>query len=171
MDFASIAIRSYLVSVNELIESRDPRAKVVGKRRPPAADSDADWTRFNQLQLNFHRMWGGLPCPKGVCRFKFLEECDSRKSTRPPRMTDLFGLCRELNIRSAKYIAVGGMAVNILGFTRNTEDIDLLIETGIPNEEKALDYRCFQTEPPRNFDRARWPSMLSFEFATKLLSI
>ena len=31
----------YPPAVNELIESGDPRAKVVGKRRPPAAGSEA----------------------------------------------------------------------------------------------------------------------------------
>ncbi len=54
-------------------------------------------------------------------------------------MTDLVGLCRELNIRSANYIVVGGMVVDIHRFARNTEDIHLLIETGIANEEKVLE--------------------------------
>ena len=66
--------------MNELIESGDPRAKVVGKRRPPAAGSEADWGQFNKLQKNFHHMWGGLPFPKGIHRFKTLEEFDEWKT-------------------------------------------------------------------------------------------
>ncbi len=54
-------------------------------------------------------------------------------------MGDLVGICRELNERSANYIVVGGMAINIHGFTRNTEDIDLLIETEETNERKILE--------------------------------
>jgi hypothetical protein len=58
--------------------------------------------------------------------------------TRPPVITDLVELCRLLNEHGANYIVLGGMAINIHGYTRNTEDIDLLIETGIPNETKVL---------------------------------
>lgn len=66
-------------------------------------------------------------------------EPDDAERTRPPLMTDLVGLCRELNARNARYIVVGGMAINIHGFARNTEDIDLLIETGDLNEGKVLE--------------------------------
>ena len=54
-------------------------------------------------------------------------------------MGDLVGICRELNQRNVNYIVVGGMAINIHGFTRNTEDIDLLIETEEGNERKVLE--------------------------------
>lgn len=67
--------------MNELIESGDPRAKVVGKRRPPSAGSETDWAQFDKLQKNFHRLWGGLPFAKGIHRFKTLEEFDEWKST------------------------------------------------------------------------------------------
>ena len=66
--------------MNELIESGDPRAKVVGKRRPPAPGSEAYWENFNQMQKNFHRMWGGLPFRKGVYRFKTWESFDEWKT-------------------------------------------------------------------------------------------
>ncbi|MBC8128563.1 MAG: hypothetical protein H8M99_15600 [Gloeobacteraceae cyanobacterium ES-bin-144] len=66
-------------------------------------------------------------------------ESDDEERTRPPLMTDLVGLCRELNARNANYIVVGGMAINIHGFARNTEDIDLLIEIGELNEGKVLE--------------------------------
>ncbi len=67
------------------------------------------------------------------------DEPDDTERTRPPLMGDLVGICRELNQRSVNYIVVGGMAINIHGFTRNTEDIDLLIETGEANERKVLE--------------------------------
>jgi hypothetical protein len=54
-------------------------------------------------------------------------------------MRDLVELCRELNTREANYIVVGGMAVNIHGYIRNTEDIDLLIEINPANEAKVID--------------------------------
>ena len=47
---------------------------------------------------------------------------------RPPEQIDLVRLCRELNARGARYLVVGGMAINQLGLVRATEDIDLLIE-------------------------------------------
>ncbi|MDB6124908.1 MAG: hypothetical protein JWQ71_3901 [Pedosphaera sp.] len=37
---------------------------------------------------------------------------------RPPKLTDLLHLCRELNAAGAKYIVIGGMAVIQHGFTR-----------------------------------------------------
>ena len=67
------------------------------------------------------------------------DEPDDAERTRPPLMGDLVGICRELNRRSVNYIVVGGMAINIHGFTRNTEDIDLLIETEEANERKILE--------------------------------
>ena len=67
------------------------------------------------------------------------DEPDDAERTRPPLMGDLVGICRELNQRSVSYIVIGGMAINIHGFTRNTENIDLLIETEETNERKILE--------------------------------
>ncbi|MBJ7255307.1 MAG: hypothetical protein JHD00_09565 [Akkermansiaceae bacterium] len=67
------------------------------------------------------------------------DEPNDAERTRPPLMGDLVGICRELNQRSVNYIVIGGMAINIHGFTRNTEDIDLLIETEETNERKILE--------------------------------
>jgi hypothetical protein len=58
--------------VNELIESGDPRAKVVGKRRP----AESHPRQFDILQEMVNRTWKGLPFPKGVHRFKTEEEFD-----------------------------------------------------------------------------------------------
>lgn len=62
--------------MNELIESGDPRAKVVGRQRPTASNQ----VRFDQLQEMVNRSWKGLPFPKGVHRFKTEEEFESWKS-------------------------------------------------------------------------------------------
>jgi hypothetical protein len=67
------------------------------------------------------------------------DEANDAERTRPPLMGDLVGLCRELNQRNVNYIVIGGMAINIHGFTRNTEDIDHLIETEETNERKVLE--------------------------------
>jgi hypothetical protein len=57
---------------------------------------------------------------------------------REPTLEDLVNLCRALNEAGANYIIVGGFAVRAAGFTRNTMDIDLLIETGVENEARVL---------------------------------
>jgi hypothetical protein len=67
------------------------------------------------------------------------DEPDDAERTRPPLTGDLLDICRELNQRSVNHIVVGGMAINIHGFTRNTEDIDLLIEAEEGNERKVLE--------------------------------
>ncbi len=64
---------------------------------------------------------------------------DDQELTRAPGFADLVEICRGLNEKGARYIVVGGMAVNIHGFVRATEDIDLLIETTDENERKVLE--------------------------------
>jgi len=56
---------------------------------------------------------------------------------RPPEQIDLVRLCRELNQRGARYLIIGGMAINQLGLIRATEDIDLLIEPSRENQERV----------------------------------
>jgi hypothetical protein len=57
---------------------------------------------------------------------------------RPPRETDLIGLCKALNEQGARYIVVGGMAVIHHGFLRATEDIDLLLERSRDNQARVF---------------------------------
>lgn len=57
------------------------------------------------------------------------------EATRPPEGSDLIRLCAELNRLEAKYIVIGGLAMNELGLVRVTEDIDLLIEPSIENQQ------------------------------------
>lgn len=70
----------YAAVMNELIESGDPRARVVGKRRPSEQLGEVDWERFNRMQREFHRLWGRLPFRKGVYRFKTFESFDEWKN-------------------------------------------------------------------------------------------
>jgi hypothetical protein len=57
--------------------------------------------------------------------------------TRPPRKEDLVKLCEELNRLGAKYIVIGGLAMNNLGLVRTTEDVDLLIDSSPENQRKV----------------------------------
>jgi hypothetical protein len=53
---------------------------------------------------------------------------------REPTPQDLADLCRELNSRGARYLVVGGFAMNAAGYNRRTMDLDLLIDTSLENE-------------------------------------
>lgn len=57
--------------------------------------------------------------------------------SRPPTLEDLLLLCRSLNEAGARYLVVGGFAVMQHGFTRATEDIDLLVESSPKNQAKV----------------------------------
>ena len=57
------------------------------------------------------------------------------EATRPPERSDLLQLCGELNRLGAKYIIIGGLAMNELGLVRVTEDIDLLIDESVENQQ------------------------------------
>jgi hypothetical protein len=57
--------------------------------------------------------------------------------TRPPDDQDLASLARELNRLEARYLVIGGIAVNRLGFIRATEDIDLLIARDDENQNRV----------------------------------
>jgi hypothetical protein len=58
--------------------------------------------------------------------------------SRQPTLEDLAKLCRALNEAGARYVVVGGFAIRAAGFIRNTMDVDLLIETGTPNEKQVF---------------------------------
>ena len=62
--------------MNELIESGDPRAKVVGKRRPPSAGSESliAAAKLNLLALRLRNR--PFRVKRGVYRFKTHEEAD-----------------------------------------------------------------------------------------------
>ncbi len=54
--------------------------------------------------------------------------------TRPPDDRDLAALARELNRLGARYVVIGGVAINRLGFIRATDDLDLLIARDLANQ-------------------------------------
>ena len=60
------------------------------------------------------------------------QNAEGQKS-RPPTIDDLVSVCRRLNEAGAKYILIGGFAINYYGFPRATEDIDLLVDPSADN--------------------------------------
>jgi hypothetical protein len=67
--------------------------------------------------------------------------------TRVPTDADLLLLARELNALGARYVVVGGFAINRLGLIRATEDIDLLIARDRENQEAVK--RALQCLPDK----------------------
>jgi len=57
---------------------------------------------------------------------------------REPSVEDVVALCRELNVRGARYLVVGGFAIRQAGYGRNTGDIDLLVDPSLENEAKIF---------------------------------
>jgi hypothetical protein len=55
---------------------------------------------------------------------------------REPTVEDLRELCRDLNLRGAKYIVIGGFAIRAANYIRATMDIDLLVAADPENEAK-----------------------------------
>lgn len=62
--------------------------------------------------------------------------------TRPPTLEDLKRVGAALNAAHAKYLVIGGFAVNYYGFTRTTEDLDLLIARESENIERIKQALC-----------------------------
>src|SRR5260370_996647 len=57
------------------------------------------------------------------------------EATRPPERSDLLRLCAELSKLVAKYVVIGGLAMNELGLVRVTEDIVLLVDGSVENQQ------------------------------------
>ncbi|MDX6531335.1 MAG: hypothetical protein QOF72_109 [Blastocatellia bacterium] len=57
---------------------------------------------------------------------------------RSPEDDDLVRLCAALNAEEARYLVVGGMAMNQHGMLRATADIDLLLEASRDNQERVF---------------------------------
>jgi len=62
---------------------------------------------------------------------------------RPPTIDDLVNVCKKLNEEGARYIIIGGFAVNYYGFPRATEDIDLLVDPSEDNISKIKNALSF----------------------------
>jgi hypothetical protein len=67
--------------------------------------------------------------------------------TRPPTLEDLKRIGTALNAVHAKYLVIGGFAVNYYGFTRATEDLDLLIAQDPENIERVKQALCVLPDP------------------------
>ena len=65
------------------------------------------------------------------------EHADPLSESRPPTISDLIKICRELNKNNVKYVIVGGMAMIQAGYLRATEDIDLLLDSSTENIERV----------------------------------
>lgn len=58
------------------------------------------------------------------------------KAARDPSLADFLKLCTALNEAGAKYLVIGGFAVNFYGRSRGTTDIDFLVSSAPENVEK-----------------------------------
>lgn len=70
------------------------------------------------------------------------QNAEGQKS-RPPTIDDLVSVCRRLNEAGAKYILIGGFAINYYGLPRATEDIDLLVDPSADNISKIKEALSF----------------------------
>ncbi|NDD31413.1 MAG: hypothetical protein EB084_24445, partial [Proteobacteria bacterium] len=67
--------------------------------------------------------------------------------TRAPTQEDLKQLCAWLNAEGARYVVIGGMAVNHYGVVRATMDIDLMVDPHRENMERVI--RALSNLPDR----------------------
>jgi hypothetical protein len=56
---------------------------------------------------------------------------------RIPNESDLVALCCALNEQGARYLVIGGFAINYHGFIRATEDIDILVDVDLENQRRV----------------------------------
>ncbi|HEX4264715.1 MAG TPA: nucleotidyltransferase [Verrucomicrobiae bacterium] len=63
---------------------------------------------------------------------------ESELESREPTVEDLRNLCRELNLRGARYIVIGGFAIRAAGYNRGTMDIDLVVASDRDNESRVF---------------------------------
>jgi hypothetical protein len=55
---------------------------------------------------------------------------------RVPTTSDLVIICRALNATGARYMVIGGFAINYHGYIRATEDIDILVASDLENQSR-----------------------------------
>lgn len=58
--------------------------------------------------------------------------------SREPTVEDLRDLCRELNLRGARYVVIGGFAIRAASYIRSTMDVDLLVAADAENEARVF---------------------------------
>jgi len=89
-------------------------------------------TRRGQFFPAAHRQGFSL-----ICRSRGMDMETPNLPSRSPTDDDLVALTRELNRLGAKYIVVGGFAVNHHGVNRSTQDIDFLIASDRANQQRV----------------------------------
>jgi phosphoserine phosphatase len=62
----------------------------------------------------------------------------SQLESREPTVEDLRDLCRELNLRGAKYVVVGGFAMRAANYNRRTMDVDFVVAADLENEARVF---------------------------------
>ncbi len=62
----------------------------------------------------------------------------SELESREPTVEDLRDLCRELNLRGAKYVVIGGFAMRAANCNRRTMDVDLIVAADLENEARVF---------------------------------
>lgn len=50
-------------------------------------------------------------------------------------LQEILNIWKVFNEKNVRYVTIGGLAVNIYGYTRNTGDIDILIEDTLENRK------------------------------------
>ena len=48
-------------------------------------------------------------------------------------LQEILNIWKEFNDKNVRYLTIGGLAVNIYGYTRNTGDIDIYLEDTLEN--------------------------------------
>lgn len=66
-----------------------------------------------------------------------MDDRDDDTYARPPRPEDVALISRALNEAGARYLLIGGFAVNAHGLIRPTKDIDFLIDDSPENVERT----------------------------------
>jgi hypothetical protein len=65
-----------------------------------------------------------------------MDDPENRAGPRNPRLEDLVKICQALNANQAEYVVIGGFAIALNGFYRNTKDIDFLVNPAPENIRK-----------------------------------
>lgn len=68
-----------------------------------------------------------------------------RLEPREPTVEDLTNICREFNRLGVRYLVVGGFAMRVAGFARQTMDLDIIVAADKENE--ALAYQALEILP------------------------
>ena len=87
--------------------------------------------------------------------------------SREPTVEDLRDLCRELNLRGALYVVVGGFAMRAANYNRGTMDVDLIVAADLENEAKVFSALATLPDNAVRCNRANCKNTTSFAWATK----